>query len=211
MFEHVLQTKLMVSVGELCSLSNDIRNQLRTAITPKCTLPPNVTTFQEPLDVLNNALPSFALNDTAAAPTQTSGTAKAPEPPVTNNVPTVDPPLYPYSGIPSHYQPPVNQNFGALDKHPNPAYQSMLPIYDIEQSKQVFERVLQTKLTVSVGELCSISNNIRNQLWTAITSKPNSPPNITAFQEPLYDLDNALPSFALNETCCPDHLLNNTA
>ena len=114
------------------------------------------------------------------------------------------------SSIPSHYQPPINQNFGAPDKHPDPAYQSMPPIYDIEQSKQVFEQVLQTKLMVLVGELCSISNNIRNQLWTAIMPKRTLPSNITAFQEPIGDLDNALPSFALNNTCCSDHLLNNT-
>ena len=68
----------------------------------------------------------------------------------------VDPPLHLYSGIPSCYQPPVNQNFGALDKCPDPAYQSMLLIYDIKQSKQVFEQVLQTKLMVSVEELCCL-------------------------------------------------------
>ena len=36
-------------------------------------------------------------------------------------------------------------------------------------------------------------------------------PNVTTFQEPIDDLNNALPSFALNNTCCPDHLHNNTA
>ena len=87
----------------------------------------------------------------------------------------------------------------------------MPPIYDIEHSKQVFEQVLQTKLTVLVGELCSLSNNIRNQLRTAVMPKQTLPPNITAFQEPLDVFDNALPSFALNNTCCPDHLLNNAA
>ena len=50
---------------------------------------------------------AFAANDNAA-PAQTASTAKAPEPPVANNVPTVDPPLHPYSGIPSCYQLPVN-------------------------------------------------------------------------------------------------------
>ena len=41
--------------------------------------------------------------------------------------------------------------------------------------------------------------------------KQTSSPNVTTFQEPIDNLDNALPSFALNNTCCPDHLLNNTA
>ena len=87
----------------------------------------------------------------------------------------------------------------------------MPSIYDIEQSKQVFEWVLQTKLTVSVGELCSISNNIRNQLRTTIMPKQTLLPNVTTYQKPIDDFDNALPSFALNNTCCPDHSLNNTA
>ena len=87
----------------------------------------------------------------------------------------------------------------------------MLPIYNIEQSKQVFEWVLQTKLTALVGKLYSLSNDIRNQLQTAVTPKQTLPPNVTAFQEPLDVLDDALPSFALNDTCCPDHLLNDTA
>ena len=87
----------------------------------------------------------------------------------------------------------------------------MPSIYDIEQSKQVFEQVLQTKLTVLVGELCSLSNNIRNQLRTAVTPKQTLPPNVTAFQEPRDIFDNALPSFALNDTCCPDHSLNDIA
>ena len=81
------------------------------------------------------ATPNASAANDNAAPAQTAGTAKAPEPSVANHVPTVDPPLHPYSGIPSHYQPPVNQNFGAPDKCADPAYQSMLPIYDIEQLK----------------------------------------------------------------------------
>ena len=119
----------------------------------------------------NAAMPNASAINDNAAPAQPASTAEAPEPPVTNNVPTVNPPLHPYSIIPSHYQPSVNQNFGAPDKCLDPAYQSMPPIYDIEQSKKVFERVLQTKLTVLVGELCSISNDIRNQLRTAVTPK----------------------------------------
>ena len=83
-------------------------------------------------------------------------------------------------------------------------------IYNIKQSKQVFEWVLQTKLMVLVGELYSLSNNIRNQFRMAITPKCTTSPNVTAFQEPTNNLDNALPSFALNNTCCPDHLPNNT-
>ena len=37
------------------------------------------------------------------------------------------------------------------------------------------------------------------------------PPNITAFQEPTNDLDDALPSFALNNNCQSDSLLANAA
>ncbi|KAG5335173.1 hypothetical protein C0989_002035, partial [Termitomyces sp. Mn162] len=47
----------------------------------------------------------------------------------------------------------------------------MPPVYDIEQSKVVFERVLSTKVTVSVGKLCSVSEDIGNQFRAAVTPK----------------------------------------
>ena len=48
--------------------------------TPKCTISPNVTTFQEPTNDLYDALPSFALNNnchSGPSPTNTATKAKA--------------------------------------------------------------------------------------------------------------------------------------
>ncbi|KAG5350738.1 hypothetical protein C0989_009457 [Termitomyces sp. Mn162] len=47
----------------------------------------------------------------------------------------------------------------------------MPPIYDIKQSKVVFEWVLSTKVMVSVGKLCLVSQDIRNQFRTAVMPK----------------------------------------
>ena len=50
--------------------------------------------------------PNTSATNDNAAPAQTSSTVKTPEPPVTNNVPMVNPSLHSYSSIPSCYQPP---------------------------------------------------------------------------------------------------------
>ena len=67
-------------------------------------------------------MPNISATNDNTAPAQTDSTAKAPEPSTANNIPTVNPPLHPYSSITSYYQPHINQNFGAPDKHPDPAY-----------------------------------------------------------------------------------------
>ncbi|KAG5348510.1 hypothetical protein C0989_010256, partial [Termitomyces sp. Mn162] len=92
------------------------------------------------------------------------------QPPIAKE-PVAQPPIHPFSGIPSCYAPPANWNFTAPDKANDGAYQTMPPIYDIEQSKAVFERVLRTQVTISVGKLCSVSQDIRNQFRTAVTPK----------------------------------------
>ncbi|KAG5332030.1 hypothetical protein C0989_007409 [Termitomyces sp. Mn162] len=85
--------------------------------------------------------------------------------------PVAQPPIHLFSGIPGHYVPPANRNFAASNQTHNSAYQTMLPIYNIEQSKAVFKQVLNTKVTVLVGKLCSVSQDIRNQFRTAVMPK----------------------------------------
>ncbi|KAG5330553.1 hypothetical protein C0989_008829, partial [Termitomyces sp. Mn162] len=68
------------------------------------------------------------------------------QPPVAKE-PVAQPPIHPFSGIPSCYAPPANRNFAAPDRTNDSAHQTMPPIYDIEQSKAVFEWVLSTKVT----------------------------------------------------------------
>ncbi|KAH0582602.1 hypothetical protein H2248_010530 [Termitomyces sp. 'cryptogamus'] len=82
------------------------------------------------------------------------------------------PPLHPFSGIPNHYVPLNTCNFATPAKCQDGSYRMMPQIYDIEQTKAVFDCVLQTKVTVSV--------DIHNQFCNAITSKCNLAPNVTS-------------------------------
>ncbi|KAG5348796.1 hypothetical protein C0989_008102 [Termitomyces sp. Mn162] len=66
------------------------------------------------------------------------------QPPIVKE-PVAQPPIHPFSGIPGCYVPPANRNFAAPDRTNNGAYQTMPPIYNIEQSKAVFKWVLSTK------------------------------------------------------------------
>ncbi|KAG5349390.1 hypothetical protein C0989_004218 [Termitomyces sp. Mn162] len=118
--------------------------------------------------------------------------------PVTKE-PVAQPPIHPFSGIPSHYAPPANRNFAAPNRTNDGAYQTMPPIYDIEQSKAVFKWVLSTKVTVSVGELCSVSQDIRNQFRTAVTPKQLVGASANTVQDPSNIFEDILPTFAIEE------------
>ncbi|KAG5348965.1 hypothetical protein C0989_006838 [Termitomyces sp. Mn162] len=123
-----------------------------------------VLSKEEWIEALEHEL--FALSDTSATSSSSNLTpapaakpadkGKASEhtvaneqPPVTKE-PVAQPPIHPFSGIPGHYVPPTNRNFAAPDRTNNGAYQTMPPIYNIEQSKAVFKWVLSTKVTVLI-------------------------------------------------------------
>ncbi|KNZ80984.1 hypothetical protein J132_03684 [Termitomyces sp. J132] len=95
-----------------------------TSDTPATLSPPDAT----PAPVAKPA-------DKGKAPERTI--AKE-QPPVAKE-PVAQPPIHPFSGIPSCYAPPANRNFAAPDRTNDSAYQTMPPIYDIKQSKAVFE------------------------------------------------------------------------
>ncbi|KAG5716072.1 hypothetical protein E4T56_gene10785 [Termitomyces sp. T112] len=113
--------------------------------------------------------------------------------------PVAQPPIHPFSGIPSHYVPPANRNFAAPDRTNDGAYRTMPPIYNIEQSKAVFKWVLSTKVTVLVGELCSVSQDIRNQFRTAVTPKQLVGAGTNMVQDPSDIFEDILPTFAIEE------------
>ncbi|KAG5331197.1 hypothetical protein C0989_008322, partial [Termitomyces sp. Mn162] len=75
----------------------------------------------------------------------------------------------------------------------------MPPIYNIEQSKAVFEWVLSTKVTVSVGKLCSVSQDIQNQFRTAVTPKQLVGTSANTVQDPSNIFKDILPTFAIEE------------
>ncbi|KAG5319050.1 hypothetical protein C0989_000971, partial [Termitomyces sp. Mn162] len=84
----------------------------------------------------------------------------------------------------------------------------MPPIYDIEQSKAVFEQVLCTQITVSVGKLCSVSQDIRNQFRTAVTPKRLVGASANTVQDSSDIFEEILLTFAIEE---PQFLLGSNA
>ncbi|KAG5349423.1 hypothetical protein C0989_004003, partial [Termitomyces sp. Mn162] len=148
---------------------------------------------------------SSPTDSTPAPVAKPADKGKAPErtvvkeqPPVAKE-PVAQPPAHPFSGIPSCYAPPANRNFTAPDRTNDSAYQTMPPIYDIEQSKAVFERVLSTRVTVLVGKLCSVSQDIRNQFRTAVTPKQLVGASANVVQDPSDIFEDILPTFAIEE------------
>ena len=91
--------------------------------------------------VLSIAKEPVASSSAPAPPTVTLVANKSKE---KETAPTIasKPPFYPFSGIPHCYAPPAQKNFATPDKCQDAAYYTMLPIYNIEQTKAVFDRVL---------------------------------------------------------------------
>ncbi|KAG5334220.1 hypothetical protein C0989_003904 [Termitomyces sp. Mn162] len=153
----------------------------------------------------NTLATSSPANSTPAPAARPADKDKAPEHTITNKQPpvakesTTQPPIHPFSGIPSCYAPPANRNFAAPNRSNNGTYQTMPPIYDIEQSKAVFEQVLSTKVTVSVGKLCSVSQNIRNQFRTAVMPKQLVGASANIVQDSSDIFKDILPTFAIKK------------
>ncbi|KAG5333141.1 hypothetical protein C0989_006239 [Termitomyces sp. Mn162] len=153
----------------------------------------------------NTSATSSPPDSTPAPATKPANIGKAPEHTVANKQPPIakepvtQPPIHPFSGIPSRYAPPTNRNFTAPDRTNNSTYRTMPPIYDIEQSKAVFKWVLSTKVTVSVGELCSVSQDIRNQFRTAVMPKRLVGASTHMVQDSSNIFEDILPTFAIEE------------
>ena len=103
----------------------------------------------------------------AVVPTQpTRGSAEAPEHPFRNAKDAV-------------YAPPQNRNVGAPAKIPaqanakksDPAYRTIPAIHDPKIATDVYQRALDTPLTITYHELLSLSPEVRAQVRDAITSK----------------------------------------
>ncbi|KAG5349481.1 hypothetical protein C0989_003530 [Termitomyces sp. Mn162] len=157
-------------------------------------------------NTLNWQHPSNNPPDSVSAPaTKPADKGKAPEHTVANKQlpitkePIAQPPVHPFSGIPSCYAPPANRNFAVPNRSNDSAYRTMPPIYDIEQSKAVFEWILSTKVMVSVGKLCLVSQDIRNQFRTAITPKQLVGASTNTIQDPSNVFEDILLTFAIEE------------
>ncbi|KAG5348840.1 hypothetical protein C0989_007836, partial [Termitomyces sp. Mn162] len=153
----------------------------------------------------NTLATSSSANSTPALATKPADKGKASERTVANEQlpiakkPIAQPPIHPFSGIPGCYVALTNRNFAAPNRTNNGTYQTMPPIYNIEQSKAVFKQVLSTKVTVSVGELCSVSQDIRNQFRTAVMPKRLVGTSANMVQGPSNIFEDILPTFTIEE------------
>ncbi|KAG5720219.1 hypothetical protein E4T56_gene3307 [Termitomyces sp. T112] len=142
---------------------------------------------------------------TSAPATKPIDKGKASEHTIANEQPPIakeliaQPPIHPFSSIPGRYVPPANRNFAAPNQTNDGAYQTMPPIYDIEQSKAVFEWVLSTKVTVLVGKLCSVSQDIQNQFRTVVMPKQLVGTSANMVQDPSNIFEDILLTFAIEE------------
>ncbi|KAG6895225.1 hypothetical protein C0992_002497 [Termitomyces sp. T32_za158] len=57
-FSCIMKSAVTLLVEELCSITSDVHNQMKTAVTPKCTMQATV----QDADDIDNALPEFALS-----------------------------------------------------------------------------------------------------------------------------------------------------
>ncbi|KAG5334836.1 hypothetical protein C0989_002890 [Termitomyces sp. Mn162] len=155
--------------------------------------------------ISNTLVTSSPSNFTPTPAAKPADKGKAPDPIVTNKQPPVakepiaQPPIHPFSGISGCYVPSTNRNFAASNRSNNGTYQTMPPIYDIEQFKVVFEWVLSTKVTVLVGKLCSVSQDIRNQFRTAVMPKQLVGASTNMVQDPSDIFKDILLTFAIEE------------
>ncbi|KNZ80083.1 hypothetical protein J132_07370 [Termitomyces sp. J132] len=166
--------------------------------------PANNTPKATPL-TSNTSATSSSSDLTSAPAAKPADKGKASEHTVVNEQPPIakepvtQPPIHPFSSIPGHYVPPASRNFTAPDRTNDGAYQTMPPIYDIEQSKAVFKWVLSTKVTVLVGKLCSVSQDIWNQFRTVVMPNQLVGTSTNMVQDPSNIYEDILPTFAIEE------------
>ncbi|KAG5734182.1 hypothetical protein E4T56_gene1357 [Termitomyces sp. T112] len=158
--------------------------------TPSTSDPPATSTPSDSAPV-----PATKPADKGKAPERTVAKEQLP----VAKEPVAQPPIHPFSGLPSRYAPPANRNFAAPNKANDGAYRTMPPIYDIEQSKAVFKQVLRTQVTILVGKLCSVSQDIRNQFRTAVTPKRSVGASANTVQDSSDIFEEILPTFAIEE------------
>jgi hypothetical protein len=98
---------------------------------------------------------------TIPSPTVTKSASNAPEHPFRN-------------AKDAAYAPPVRRNVEALipviGKKPEPAYKTQPPIYDVSIAADVYDRTLDTRISVSQRELLALSPEVRAKMRDATTT-----------------------------------------
>ncbi|KAJ7660652.1 hypothetical protein DFH06DRAFT_1268967 [Mycena polygramma] len=80
------------------------------------------------------------------------------------------------------YAPPRDKNVGARPnpahvKKPEPAYRSTAPVYDEKIANKVFDRSMDTQITLTQRELLSLSPEVRAQVREATTNRRVASPS----------------------------------
>src|SRR5882762_7904418 len=125
-------------------------------------------------------------------------TSKAPP-----TIPPSEPPIHPIAEVnDATYAPPCEWNFAtplkpANAKKPEPAYRTMAPIYDDKIATNVYDRAMDSQITLTQRELLSLSPKVHSQFREAVSAKRSAPKEATKEIHTLAN-DNSLP-FALND------------
>ncbi|KAG6837131.1 hypothetical protein C0991_003195, partial [Blastosporella zonata] len=102
------------------------------------------------------------------APNQ--GPSKNPAPELPTTTPTPIPPIHPFANSNPRpnprYQGPIPDR-----RNDQGVYQNKAPIADLYQSKDIFNKCLGTPITLTMGELCGVSVEIRNHFRESTSPK----------------------------------------
>jgi hypothetical protein len=126
---------------------------------------------------------------------------KSPE--VAPSIPTGEPPVHPFAEVnDATYAPPHERNFAtppkpANAKKPEPAYRTMAPVYDDKIATNVYDRAMDSQITLTQRELLSLSPEVRSQVREAVSAKRSAPKEATKEIHTLAN-DDSLP-FALDD------------
>jgi hypothetical protein len=88
---------------------------------------------------------------------------------------------HPFANAPdATYAPPFSRNYAAVPKPPppkkaEPAYKTSAPIYDGEIANNVYDRAMDTQVTLTQRELLSLSPEVRAQVREATSNKRVTP------------------------------------
>ena len=148
----------------------------------------------------------------------TAATRTIPTPPILEqNRPITDPPM-----LPEHpyrltkdpaYAPPTNRNVGnpvkpPFNKKPEPAYKALPPIHDAAIATNVYNRAMDTPITITQKELLSLSPKVCSQVREATTTRrqPTGPPIVQGMiEEADKDVYNEGPSVTAFTVTSPYH------
>ena len=160
-----------------------------------------------------NKEPATNQDDAPTATTRTIPTPPIPE----QNRPIADPPMlpeHPYRlAKDAAYAPPTNRNVGnpvkpPFNKKPEPAYKALPPIHDAAIATNVYNRAMDTPITITQKELLSLSPEVRSQVREATTTRrqPTGPPLVQGMMEEAdEEVYNEGPSVAAFTVTSPYH------